>query len=169
MSLVGCYYTELTVLWHMWASKALSPSTCPPCSLPGLLGVKCICNLLLFHTSSSRETGSPLFLWDSFSTGNGLNHWSTSEQDGKQPWSAHFTDGETKAPRGELFIITVEPCISLWPFLVFLALGRAPRKCEGKTGLQAWGPQVYIEDGLESDVQLLICIHSDKWPKVTER
>lgn len=101
------------------------------------------------------------------------NCWSIPEQEGKQRLSAHhplywWRNQYTKR-WSELSMVTVEPYVSRWPFLVFLTSGRAPRKCEAKTSLQAWGPQVYIEDGQESDGWLLICICSDRWPKVTER
>lgn len=150
--------------------RALSLSTCPPCSLPRLLGVKHIWNLL-FHTSSSQGMGSLSFLWCVQYRQHWPNHRSIPEQERKQRFSAHhplyWWKNQGTKRQSELSMTTVEPWISLWSCLVSLALGRAPMMYEAKTSLQAWGPQGYVEDGVESDSWLLVCIYSDRWPKVT--
>lgn len=44
-----------------------------------------------------------------------------------------------------LSVVTGEPWVSLWPFLVFLALGQAPRTCEAKKwGSEPEGPRATL-------------------------
>jgi hypothetical protein len=86
---------------------------------------------------------SALFLWDTVTTGN--TDWILAASLSRREsmgclLSLHFTDGETKAPRGEVSYPWSQwgPWISLWCFLIFLGQRKVSRRCAAKISPQAY-------------------------------